>query len=193
MKRITILGDCEQSGSYLLRMRVKCELMVRFGRFQGGRPIAVPKGDVVYVGSAMAQQGSMTLARRLLRHATRGDGRNPQPLRGVMMSVFKDEGLGDAQLRPPKNKKLFWNIDYLLEEAEVELSHIVIMRSRTRFEDELAQFLAVAPGSSILAKGLGAHDRRGDTHMFMIRKTAEWWRQLPVRMERHLQKRSLKD
>ena len=183
MKTITILGDNEQSGAYLLRMSVRRDVAVRFGRFQGGRPILVPKGELLYVGSAMAQQGSMTLARRLLRHATRRDEGKPQQIQGAMLKVFEDVGLGTVQLKPPDRKKLFWNVDYLLEEDVVDLSHVVILRTRSKFEDELAQFLEAEPKSSALAKGLGAHDSHGRTHILIFRETADWWQQLPTRLE----------
>ena len=111
MQTITILGNEGQGGAYLLRLQVQREVKVCFGRFQGGRPILVPQGDVVYVGSAMAQQGSMTLARRLLRHATRRDRRNPQRIRGNLLQVLEEVGLGTDSLKPPDKKKLFWNID----------------------------------------------------------------------------------
>lgn len=193
MKTITILGKNGQCGAYLLRMQVMREVMVRFGRFQGGRPVAVPKGDVVYVGSAMAQQGSMTIARRLLRHATRRDAQNPQRIRGEMLKVFRKAALGSDPLQPPDKKKLFWNIDYLLEKDDVNLSHVVIIRTTTRFEDELALFLEKEPGSAVIVKGLGAHDRRGHTHLFMIRETAAWWSRLPIRLKRHLDHEELKN
>ena len=183
MKTITILGDNEQSGAYLLRMSVRRDVAVRFGRFQGGRPILVPKGELLYVGSAMAQQGSMTLARRLLRHATRRDEENPQHIQGAMLKAVEDVELGTVQLKPPDRKKLFWNVDYLLEEDVVDLSHVVIIRTRSKFEDELAQFLEAEPKSSALAKGLGAHDSHGRTHILIFRETADWWQQLPTRLE----------
>lgn len=183
MKTITILGDNVQSGVYLLRINVRRDVAVRFGRFQGGRPIRVPQGDVLYVGSAMAQQGSMTLARRLLRHATRRDEGNPQQIQGRMLKVFENVGLGTVQLKPPDKKKLFWNVDYLLEEEVVDLSHVVIIRTRSKFEDELARFLEAEPKSRALAKGLGAHDSHGHTHILIFRETADWWRQLPIRLE----------
>ena len=183
MKTITILGDNEQSGAYLLRMSVRRDVAVRFGRFQGGRPILVPKGEFLYVGSAMAQQGSMTLARRLLRHATRRDEGNPQQIQGAMLKLSEDIGLGTVQLKPPDRKKLFWNVDYLLEEDVVDLSHVVIIRTRIKFEDELAQFLEGEPKSSVLAAGLGAHDSHGRTHILIFRETADWWQQLPTRLE----------
>ena len=183
MKTITILGDNEQSGAYLLRMNVRRDVAVRFGRFQGGRPVFVPKGEVLYVGSAMAQQGSMTLARRLLRHATRRDAGNPQQIQGAMLKVFGDVELGTVQLKPPERKKLFWNVDYLLEENVVDLSHVVIIRTRSKFEDELAKFLEAEPKSRVLAKGLGANDNHGRTHILISRETADWWQQLPTRLE----------
>ena len=183
MKTITILGDNEQSGVYLLRMNVRRDVVVQFGRFQGGQPILVPKGEILYVGSAMAQQGSMTLARRLLRHATRRDEGNPQHIQGAMLKAFEDVELGTVQLKPPERKKLFWNVDYLLEEDVVDLSHVVIIRTRIKFEDELAQFLEAEPKSSVLAKGLGAHDSHGRTHILKLRETADWWQQLPTRLE----------
>lgn len=188
MKPITILGDSEQSGAYLLRMSVRRDVVVRFGRFQGGRPIPIPKGEILYVGSAMAQQGSMTLARRLLRHATRRDSVNPQHIQDTMLKVFENVELGPVQLKPPDSKKLFWNVDYLLEEDVVDLSHVVIIRTRIKFEDELAQFLEAEPKSSVLAKGLGAHDSHGRTHILKFRETADWWQQLPARLEGFLER-----
>ena len=183
MKRITILGDEVQSGAYLLRLYVKEEKRVRFGRFQGGRPILVPQGELLYIGSAMARKGSMTLARRLLRHATRCNAKRPQVIRRSMLESFKEVGLGTAELDAPRHKKLFWNIDYLLEEEVVELSHVLILRTRVEMEDRLAHFLTGEPNSSILAPGLGAHDKRGSTHILVTQELANWWQFLPQRLE----------
>ena len=119
----------------------------------------------------------------LLRHATRRDEGNPQKIQGAMLKVFEVVGLGTVQLKPPDRKKLFWNVDYLLEEDVVDLSHVVIIRTRNRFEDELAQFLEAEPKSSALAKGLGAHDSHGRTHILIFRETADWWQQLPTRLK----------
>lgn len=183
MKAVSILGRHDQSGAYLLRMHVRRDVAVRLGRFQGGRAILVPKGEVVYVGSAMAQKGSMTLARRLLRHATRHDAAKPQQIQGEMLRAFSEAGLGTILLKPPKKKKLFWNIDYLLEENVVDLSHVLAIRTKRKFEDELAHFLEKGPNCRALAKGLGAHDKYDSTHVLLIQETAEWWRQLPKRAE----------
>jgi Uri superfamily endonuclease len=192
MIKITILGSETQCGAYILRICVQHDLMVRFGRFQGGRMIRVPQGDVVYIGSAMAQRGSMTLASRLLRHATRSDQRRPQPIREEMLEVFAEVGLGTAKLEPPDHKKLSWNIDHLLEEESVELSQVFVLRTMERVEDSLAQFMEAESGTSIIKKGLGAHDRPGHTHLFHVRETAEWWRQLPIRLAKQFYEEPLK-
>ena len=64
---ITIGGDraC-RGGVSVLHVRLAAPRAVVFGRFRGGQPIAVPAGDIFYVGSALGG-----LAARLLRHATR--------------------------------------------------------------------------------------------------------------------------
>ncbi len=183
MKTVTIVGDHEQCGAYLLRMRIESDTVVRFGRFQGGRPILVPQGEAVYVGSAMGQRGSMTLARRLLRHAARMDTEKPQSIQREMLSAFVDTGLGNAQLKPPVKKRLFWNIDFLLEEEHVALSHVVAIRTRCAIEDYLAHLLEAEPKSRVLEQGLGAHDKRGRTHLLLIEETADWWQRLPERLE----------
>ena len=66
----------------------------------------------------------------------------------------------------------------------------MVIRSGIRFEDDLALFLEMEPGIKAVAKGLGAHDRRGHTHVFIVRKTADWWQQLPVRLKKYLQELS---
>lgn len=186
METVTILGDNDPCGAYLLRMRIESDTVVRFGRFQGGRPIIVPQGEAVYVGSAMGQQGSTTLARRLLRHATRCDKEKPQAIRREMLAAFADAGLGITQLEPPVIKRLFWNVDYLLEKDIVDLSHVVAIRTRIKIEDDLAQMLEAEPKSHVLAQGLGAHDKRGRTHLLMIEGTADWWQKLLERLQRML-------
>ena len=126
----------------------------------------------------MGQRGSMTLARRLLRHATRCDKDKPQAIRREMLAAFADAGFGNTRLEPPVKKRLFWNIDYLLEEDVVDLSHVAAIRTRSKIEDDLAQMLEAEPKSHVLAQGLGAHDKRGRTHLLMIEETADWWQKL---------------
>ena len=60
-----------RGGVYVLRLAAGAPLLVRFGRYAGGRAIAVPAGECLYVGSALGARGAVALAGRLLRHATR--------------------------------------------------------------------------------------------------------------------------
>ena len=125
-------GAESQGGIYLLRLSVVESLRVQFGRFQQGQPIDVPPGDYLYVGSALGQKGSGSLARRLLRHASRSDVANPQPIRQQMLALFPQIGLGPTPLRPPTGKKLRWHVDFLLDEAAVELRAIYFVRAEKR-------------------------------------------------------------
>lgn len=184
MDEITILGEEVETGAYILRISMTEDRLVRFGRFQQGRPIFVPSAEYLYVGSAMAGRGSMNLARRLLRHATRQNQARPHDIRQRLLVAFRASGLGPENLQPPEKKKLFWNIDYLLEREAAILSHVVILRSQTNLEDALANFLVDQPGSHILANRLGAQDKRSQTHLLVIEETSAWWQQLPAALRR---------
>lgn len=121
-------GGLSQGGVYLLRLRVVKPLLVKFGRFQQGQPVHAPSGDYLYVGSAGAQRGSASLARRLLRHASRSDAANPHPIRQHLLVLFPQIGLGPSPLRPPTSKKLRWHVDFLLEESAVALKMVYLVR-----------------------------------------------------------------
>lgn len=125
-------GTGLQGGTYVLRLVVSQPREIRFGRFQKGQPIAVPSGNYLYVGSALAQKGPTSLARRLLRHASRSDAQNPQPIRQEMLALFPKIGLGPTLLHPPSGKKLRWHVDFLLDEPGVALTAVYIIRSGGR-------------------------------------------------------------
>lgn len=162
---ITFLGDDSRTGAYILWVNVPADIALTFGRFQRGRPVHVPAGTVAYVGSAMGARGATALAGRLLRHATRSDDRPPHAIRAAMLPAFSAAGLGSSALRPPAAKRLHWHIDYLLDEAEVEVARITVIRTAARIESELARRLSALPGVSPLAPGLGASDIRGESHL----------------------------
>ena len=182
MNAVTILGSDDQCGTYVLRISVTAGLSLRFGRFRQGTPIYVPPGDVLYVGSAMAQKGSMTLARRLLRHATRRPPKRPHELRPHLVEKMTAAGLASPGLQPPADKKLFWNIDYLLDEETVHLQQALILRSVVRLEDEVASSLLADPACQPLAPGLGAHDTPATAHLLQVHAAEEWWQTLPDRL-----------
>ncbi|MFQ5398588.1 MAG: DUF123 domain-containing protein [Anaerolineae bacterium] len=178
------LGDDSTVGTYLLRMRVSRQLRLRFGRFRGGAFIDVPEGECIYVGSALGKPGSPALARRLVRHASRSGDRPPHDLRAVMMARFPQMGLcaSDLDLRPRHGKRLFWNVDYLLEDLDVSLTQVMILRGRQRLEPRIGRLLTEDPCTFLLAPGLGANDVPGQSHLLGVRADEEWWNQLVRRL-----------
>lgn len=168
MNPITFQGDTGQRGAYLLWMRAREQASVTFGRFQGGRPVAIPPGWYVYVGSAMGPRGASALAGRLLRHATRTGDKPPHLIREAMEKTFAAAGFGIPSLRPPTLKSLHWHVDYLLDQTAIELEHVTVIRTETRIESVLARQLAALPGASTLLKGLGAGDTPGETHLLRL-------------------------
>lgn len=162
---ISFWGDDSETGAYILWIEVAKNIEVTFGRFQNGRPVAVPTGYYVYVGSAMGRRGSSSLVGRLLRHATRTGPKPPHALRALMPGALAAVGLrGPAA--PPAGKRLHWHIDYLLDDPAAEIAHVLVIRSGTRLESELARALAAYPSFAPLAPGLGASDAAGETHLF---------------------------
>lgn len=183
---ITILGDEVQSGSYVLRIRAHGVLNIGFGRFKRGKVIPIPTGECVYVGSALGRKGAMQLGRRLVRHATRASQQSPHPIRSHLLEICETIRLGEGNLLPPKEKKLFWHIDYLLDHPNVDLTHIILIRSLRRLEAQLAQLLEQDPHTFILAKGLGANDLPGNTHLLGVKADEVWWASLPDKINQLL-------
>lgn len=164
---IVISGDAMcPGGCYVLRISVSEPLSLSFGRFRGGRPVAVPAGDYLYVGSALGQRGASSPAGRLLRHATRSGHRPPHALRDALLENLRAAGLAGPGQRLPSDKRLRWHIDYLLDETAAELTGVTFIRGAARLESVLARQLAKQPGVAPLAVGLGASDLPGETHLF---------------------------
>ena len=184
MQTVIILGNDGLRGTYILRISVREDLHVRFGRFQQGNAIYIPQGDVLYIGSAMALKGSMTLARRLLRHATRRPPKRPHALRPILIKEMIAAGLASPNVQPPADKKLFWNIDYLLDEESVEIKQAFILRSQERLEDAAAALLLADPVCQPIAPGLGAHDSPAITHLLHVQAADQWWQTLTARLSR---------
>ena len=137
-----------------------------------------------YIGSALGNKGASTLARRLIRHATRSGDRPPHPIRGHMLIVFSSNRPGTADLLPRGPKKLFWNIDYLLDQREADLTHVLVIRNALRWEAGVARHIAPQPFSAILVRGLGANDAPGHTHLLCLcDPPAYWWPRLIDQIE----------
>ena len=179
MYPIHIFGDKGQGGTYLLRIHLQTATELTFGRFQHGKRFTLPLGDYIYVGSALNPRGATSLAPRLLRHATRTGERPPHPIRERLLERFLELEMGSAQLRPPKTKKLYWNVDHLIDLLEADLVGVFAIRSPHRLEAELGQWLAAGPGTEIVVPGLGANDAPGGTHLLEVTGGEAWWSTLP--------------
>ena len=175
---IVIIGDDSQAGTYLLRIHLKENITLKFGRFKKGKLISLPIGDYVYIGSALSEKGATSLARRLIRHATRTGDKRPHPIREKMINRFIECGLGPRDLLPKHGKTLHWNIDFLLDLQSAEIVNIFAIRSAERLENRLAKRLERDPHTEIIERGLGANDAPGATHLLRIRENRMWWASL---------------
>lgn len=171
---LTVLGSGDYGGTYVLRMEVKSAIRVRFGRFMDGKQIAVPAGFYVYVGSAMGSDKA--LGRRLVRHVTRSGKASDYRIRHDVVNIF---GKG---ISPRGEKKLLWHVDYLLDRREVTVTDIIAVRSHERLEGSVAELL-MAEGETI-AKGLGASDIKGHTHLLKVASGMAWWEELKVKIKK---------
>ncbi|MGQ9813566.1 MAG: DUF123 domain-containing protein [Candidatus Roseilinea sp.] len=155
-------------------------MRVSFGRYAGGAPIRVPAGAYAYVGSALASRGSTALVPRLLRHATRSGERPPHTIRAGLLAASVRAGLPAAS--PPRRKKLFWNIDYLLDDLSAEIISVLAVGSSQNLESCLARALLEEPGVAPLAPRLGAHDSYDAAHLLRIPEQPSWWRAMCARL-----------
>ena len=178
LSSIVIIGGESHAGTYVLRIHLKEDTTLRFGRFKKGKLISLPAGEYAYVGSALAEKGATTLARRLVRHATRSGDQHPHSIRETMLRRFAECGLGNENLLPRRGKTLHWNVDFLLDLPSAELVGISAIRSRERLEDRLAKRLEEDPHTEVIERGLGANDVPGNTHLLYITATDAWWASL---------------
>ena len=172
---IRIIGDDSQAGTYVLWIRLKEDTTLQFGRFKKGKRISLPAGDYVYIGSALAEKGSTSLARRLVRHATRSGDKPPHAIREKMIHQFAECGLGSGNLLPRRGKTLHWNVDFLLDLQSAEIINIFAIRSPERLENRIAKWLEGDSHTNIIEPGLGANDALGSTHILHVREDRTWW------------------
>ena len=179
---ISFVNEPGGQGIYLLCLKVATPITVTFGRFQGGRPIPIPAGDYLYVGSALGRQGATTLAGRLLRHTTRSGDLPPHTIQTLLQRQLHAHNLLTSSTGVARPKRLFWHIDYLVDRLEAEISHIIILATTQRLESTIAHILAVDPVIKAVAPGLGASDDPHATHLFRVDAPAKWWHNLPERL-----------
>ena len=175
---IRIIGDDSQAGTYILRIHLKENTILQFGRFKKGKLISLPAGDYTYVGSALSEKGATSLARRLIRHATRSSNKPPHAIREKMMNQFAECGLGNGNLLPRQGKTLHWNVDFLLDLQSAEIVNIIAIRSSKRLEWTIAGLLEGDADTQIIEKGLGANDAPRNTHLLRVNADETWWTSL---------------
>ncbi|MDE0553830.1 MAG: DUF123 domain-containing protein [Candidatus Poribacteria bacterium] len=175
---IIIIGNASQAGTYLLRTRLKADTTLQFGRFKKGKLISLTAGDYVYVGSALSEKGATSLARRLIRHATRSGSKPPHTIRERMIIRFAECGLGPPDLLPKRAKTLHWNVDFLLDLQLTEIVNVFAIRSPERLENRIAKCLERDPRTEVIESGLGANDAPGSTHLFRFRTDNISWTSL---------------
>ena len=182
MDTVLLLGEAGPGGTYVLRLAVAQPLAISFGRFAGGELIPIPAGAILYTGSALGQAGGAALARRLLRHATRSGAQPPHPIRTDIERAFAAAGAAEVALRPPRQKRLHWHVDYLLDQPQVSLTHIIALRSQQRLEAAVSQLLQADPLTGVLRPGLGASDLPGHTNLLLATADVAWWANLAHRL-----------
>ena len=175
---IRIIGGNSQAGTYVLRIRLKEDTILQFGRFKKGKLISLPVGDYTYVGSALSKKGATSLARRLIRHATRSGDKPPHTIREKMIHQFAECGLGSGNLLLRQEKTLHWNVDFLLDLQSAEIVNIFAIRSPERLENRMAKWLECDLQTDIIEQGLGANDAPGNTHLLRLRADDMGWMSL---------------
>ncbi len=179
---IFIIGGNTQAGTYILRIRLIKDTELIFGRFKKGKLISLQAGDYIYVGSALSEKGSTSLARRLIRHATRSCDKPPHNIRDEMVKQFHECGLGPNNPLPKSGKKLFWNVDFLLDLEISEIVNIVAIRSTERLENRIAEFLEHNLETHIIEKSLGANDAPRYTHILRVNNDDNWWKSIAMNL-----------
>ena len=182
LPNIVIIGDESQAGTYILRIHLKADTTLRFGRFKKGKLISLPTGEYAYIGSALSEKGATALARRLVRHATRSGDKQPHSIRAQLISEFTECGLGDGNLLPKRGKTLYWNVDFLLDLPSAEIVSLIVIRSPKRLESSLAKQLERDSHTQIIERGLGANDVPGNTHLLRVNADKAWWTSLATRL-----------
>ena len=77
-------------------------------------------------------------------------------------------------------RRLFWNIDFLLDLETTEIEGFSAIRSSERLENRLAKKLEQDPHTQVIERGLGANDVPGNTHVLRVCADETWWRALPT-------------
>ena len=179
---IVVLGADHPCGCYVLRIHLTTSVHLNYGGFKKRRRFELHAGDYTYIGSAHSRRGASSLAHRLIRHATRSANQTPHRIRQQMIHHFHAIGLGSSDQLPRNTKRLRWNVDHLLDLTEAELLGFYLLRTQRNIEASLGKFIENDEHTIVFAKGLGANDIPGNTHILRVEATADWWSELGQRL-----------
>jgi Uri superfamily endonuclease len=169
-------GKKVNSGIYLLGITLAAPCQLAFGRYRQGQQIDLPAGEYLYIGSAYGQKGGSSLGYRLLRHTCRT---HPQKPHSIQPGLYNQIQANHLPGKIPRQKKLHWHIDYLLDSEQAEIFFIHAICTTQRMEQPVAETLASISETHIFAPGLGASDHAGGTHLFLVTANQSYWQHLP--------------
>ncbi len=177
---IHCIGSSYPGGTYCLRISLEKSIDLVFGRFKDGKVISLKKGEYLYIGSALAKRGSTTLGNRLRRHTSRSEGQKAHNIQVPLLNFFDEIGI--SYTSNPSSKKLFWNIDHMLNLPFAEIIGIIFIRDPKSLENSWSKFLENLLETLIFEKGLGANDSRGHSHVQYSQISNDSWKLLPFEL-----------
>ena len=145
---LVFLGTDHPCGCCVLRIHLAASTRLRFGGFKEKKLVKLRAGEYAYVGSALSLQGSTSLAslaRRLVRHATRSADKAPHAIRAAMLERFTAIGLATGDLLPRWPKRLHWNIDHLLDLDTAELTDAYLLRTHAAWKFHWGSLSSATP------------------------------------------------
>ena len=178
--KIQCIGGYHPNGTYCLRISLPNPVNLAFGRFKKGKEITLNAGEYLYVGSALATRGSTTLGNRLRRHTSRSQEYSSHTIQKELLQFF--DAIGIYYSKTPASKKLFWNIDHLLNLSVTEIIGIILIRDPKPLENIWSEYLEHLPETIVFEKGLGANDSAGHTHIQYSNLSVSQWNNLVLNL-----------
>ena len=110
---------------------------------------------------------------RRRRHTSRSNESQSHKIQTSLLDFFDE--LEILYTRQPSPKKLFWNVDHLLNLSIAEIKKIIFIRNPKSLENTWSKYLETLPETVIFEKGLGANDSMGHTHLQFSKISDNQW------------------